>query len=267
MSKGTLSVQLYTFREAYQHDAPGTLERVAEMGFKYVEPFGLGAIGQPAAGRLERARLLANHLKSSGLKVSSAHTAAPVGPHAESILDELSLLGVKLAVVPAPGQISGYDVDSLATLQGTLRLAELLCEAQAAAASRGMELAFHNHWWEWNTRFENGQYPYDVLLEGCPEVVIEMDIYWAHVAGQNPAQLLERFGDRVKAIHLKDGPGVPRVEAVQLPLGEGIVDYQAALGATAARWHVLELDTSPDPFRDVQLGAQRLMAEKWSGWK
>ena len=40
--RGTLSVQMYSFRDAAQADPTATVARVAALGFRYVEPFGIG---------------------------------------------------------------------------------------------------------------------------------------------------------------------------------------------------------------------------------
>ena len=58
MTPGILSVQLYTFRDAYAADAAGTIARIAGMGFKYIEPFGIGNHGLSNADKVERAQQL-----------------------------------------------------------------------------------------------------------------------------------------------------------------------------------------------------------------
>ena len=69
-----------------------------------------------------------------------------------------------------------------------------------------------------------------------------MDTYWAAVGGQNPADLLARLGDRVKFIHIKDGP-VTADPTSQLAVGNGkmpVWDVLAAAGSLEAG--VIELD-------------------------
>jgi sugar phosphate isomerase/epimerase len=39
-----------------------------------------------------------------------------------------------------------------------------------------------------------------------PAVVLEVDTYWVAVGGQGPVDILTELGDRVKFIHIKDGP-------------------------------------------------------------
>ena len=41
-------------------------------------------------------------------------------------------------------------------------------------------------------------------------VLLEVDTYWAAVGGQDVPALLGRLGDRVRYLHVKDGPVVDR---------------------------------------------------------
>ncbi|ULH17221.1 sugar phosphate isomerase/epimerase (plasmid) [Deinococcus sp. KNUC1210] len=264
---GTLSVQLYTFRDAVAQDTPGSIARLAQLGFRYVEPFGLGTRHRSAAERMESVKTLRRTLDEHGIQASSVHAAAPVGPETEAILDELEVLGSRLTVVSWPGEVWGFERDALATLEGTQRFAEAMNTAAANAAGRGLKLGYHNHWWEWNT-LENGQSAYDTLLSLLdPAVFTEVDTYWAQTAGQDPATLLHALGGRTLALHLKDGPAQPEVP--QVPLGGGVVDYRAAImAAPSARWHVLEMDASAgDAFEDVGQSAQTLIAAGLSAWE
>ncbi|WP_295815713.1 sugar phosphate isomerase/epimerase [uncultured Deinococcus sp.] len=263
---GTLSVQLYTFRDAYAADPAGTIARVAGMGFKYIEPFGIGNHGLSNADKVGRAKELRALLDANGLQAPTAHTAAPMGENAEAVLDAIEALGTTMPVISWPGEVPGFERNVMDTKDGTERFADALSEASGHARSRGLSLGYHNHWWEWS-QFE-GQYAYDLLLSRVsPDVFVEMDTYWAHTGGQDMPALIRRLGNRVKALHLKDGPATP--EADQTPLGTGKVDYAAAIAAApAARWHVLEMDrTAGDVFAEVGQSAQTLIDQGVSSWQ
>ncbi|GGJ70688.1 sugar phosphate isomerase/epimerase family protein [Deinococcus aquiradiocola] len=265
-SRGTLSVQLYTFRDAYAADPGGTLARLARTGFRYVEPFGVGSNNQPAADRVSGATALRGLLDEHGLSASSAHTGAPVGPDADSMLDAIEALGVQTVVISWPGEVPGFERDVMSTLDGTLRFADALNEAADRAAARGVRLGFHNHWWEW-TVFADGRSAYDTLLQALrPEVFMEVDAYWAQTAGQSPAALVGQLGERVRLLHLKDGPAEP--DAAQVPLGGGVIDNLAVIRAAPwVRWHVLEMDrTDGDVFAEVRQSARTLIEAGVSDW-
>ncbi len=73
-----------------------------------------------------------------------------------------------------------------------------------------MRVGYHNHWWEVERDFD-GRHGLEVLADHlAPEVVLEVDTYWATVGGADVPALLGRLGDRVVALHIKDGDGTPR---------------------------------------------------------
>lgn len=266
MTPGTLSVQLYTFRDAYAQNPEKTMARVADLGFRYVEPFGVGSHSLSNADKLARAKELRALLDQHGLKASSAHVAAPIGPDVDAVLDALETLGCRLVVISWPGEVPGFERTVMDTREGTERFAAALNEAAANAAKRGLELGYHNHWWEWGDN--DGQYAYDRLLNLLdPGVALEVDAYWAHTGGQDVPALLRRLGGRVQALHIKDGPATP--EADQVPLGGGVVDNAAAIkAAPSARWHVMEMDrTAGDVFTEIRQGAEKLVQEGLSAWQ
>ena len=266
MTPGTLSVQLYTFRDAYAADAEGTIARIAGLGFKYIEPFGIGNHGLSNADKVAGAQKLRALLDANGIQAPTAHTAAPMGENADAVLDAIQALGTTLPVISWPGEVPGFERNVMDTQDGTERFADALNEASRHAQSRGLNLGYHNHWWEWE-QF-GGRYAYDLLLARLdPAVFLEIDTYWAHTGGQDMPALIRRLGDRVKALHLKDGPATP--EADQTPLGTGQVDYAAAVAAApSVRWHVLEMDrTAGDVFAEVGQSAQKLIQEGLSTWQ
>jgi sugar phosphate isomerase/epimerase len=73
-------------------------------------------------------------------------------------------------------------------------------------------------------------------------VLLEVDTYWAAVGGQDVAALLGRLGDRVRYLHVKDGPVVNR-EDFMTAVGSGRMPVAEILAASpSATWHVVELD-------------------------
>jgi len=73
-------------------------------------------------------------------------------------------------------------------------------------------------------------------------VLLEVDTYWAAVGGQDVPALLGRLGDRVRYLHVKDGPVVSR-DDFMTAVGAGRMPVAEILAASpSARWHVVELD-------------------------
>ena len=220
-----LSIQLWTVRrEIAELGMEATLQRLAELGYPAIEPAGLGGLAPTEF------KAVADGL---GLQISSAHVPLPVGPDANQVLDEQEAIGNRFL-------ISGGMAPDMATLDDTRRLADRFNEAAANAAARGMHIGMHNHWWEFDTVLDDGACPFDVLLDAT-DVFLEVDVYWAAVGGVDPAGLLKDLGDRVRYLHVKDGPIEPRTP--QTPVGAGKLDIGAVLEAAPAdAWQVVELD-------------------------
>jgi sugar phosphate isomerase/epimerase len=72
-------------------------------------------------------------------------------------------------------------------------------------------------------------------------VLLEVDTYWAAVGGQDVPALLGRLGDRVRYLHVKDGPITK--EEPMTAVGTGLMPIAEVLAAApSAEWHIVELD-------------------------
>lgn len=219
-------LQLYTLREECGRDLEATLAFVARCGYAGVEV---------AALHERSARELRALLDADGLAVASLH-ALPFGDAAERALDDAQALGAPLVVVPFA------HPDRFASASGVSALAGELNAACALTKTRRLRLGYHNHFWEWRA-LKDGRAAFDALVARLDSAVeLELDVYWATVAGRDPAALIAQHGARVTRLHLKDGPaGEP--ESPMTALGDGVVDLRGAMRAAAhADWMLVELD-------------------------
>lgn len=69
---------------------------------------------------------------------------------------------------------------------------------------------------------EEGYVPYDELVSRT-NLHLEIDTYWAYVAGKDPVALMEQYKDRLDFIHIKDGYADGR----GMPLGMGTAPVAA----------------------------------------
>ncbi len=170
------------------------------------------------------------------MKASSAHVAAASPDELNASLDELQPLGCDAVVVAFLPPAAFADRDSV------LRSAELLNIGSGVAASRGAALGYHNHFWEFQTMID-GRPAWDVFFEHLdPGVFAELDIYWAAVGGVDPAETCRSLGDRLRLVHVKDGPADDPSNPM-VAVGSGTLDIPGVLeAASAAAWHVVELD-------------------------
>ncbi len=220
-----IAVQMWTVRHAAQQDLLGTLQRLKALGYEAVETAGL--YGHTAA---EMRQMLA----SVGLGLASAHLRLPDEGPATALFAELVELGAP-AVFPSLHQEHFGDDAAIG------KAAERFNRAVPAAHDAGIELGYHNHWWEFTNR-ASGRVAYDLFLQRLdPSVTLEVDTYWAEVGGVDAAELVASLGERVHYLHIKDGP-IDQASP-QCAVGQGEMDIEEILRANpAVRWHVVELD-------------------------
>jgi sugar phosphate isomerase/epimerase len=219
-----LAVQLYSVRDQLAADRSGTLRRLAEIGYRAVEPY--DPITDPAGFRA-----IADDL---GLTVSSTH--APVlGERREEVAAGAAVIGTDTVIVPA------IPPDEFADAGGVARSAERLNATAAWAAGHGLRLGYHNHYWELISKI-GGRPALEVLADQlAPEVFLEVDVYWAATGGADVPELLGRLGDRVRYLHVKDGPAT--TDDPMTAVGAGVVPIPDILAAAPAdAWRVIELD-------------------------
>jgi sugar phosphate isomerase/epimerase len=229
------SLQLYTLRNTLQNDLPGTIKKVADIGFTQVEPYNFVAT----------ATELGAALKANGLTAPSGH-APLLSQDQDAIFAAAKELGITTVIdpyLPAEHWQSAEDIQATAAK---------LNAAAKKGAEYGIRVGYHNHAWELESIID-GQTALEYfagLLD--PELVLEVDTYWVAVGGQDPVELLERLGDRVKFIHIKDGPLNTDTKA-QLPAGQGkIAVWDVIAAATSLEVGVVEFDDySGDIFEGI----------------
>ena len=237
-----VGIQLYTLRDLLPGDVNGVLEALARAGIGEVETAGY-ADREPAA--------FAAALAAHGLAAPSAHAlprevvassamAADVAPFDALLADALAV-GHAYLVVP------WLPPDARPDRDGYLRLADTLNELGDQAKGLGVQLGYHNHDFEFDTFGTDRPAYFDFVERLDPAlVVMELDLYWATVAGYDPVDLFERYPGRFPLWHVKDGAGP---DWTQTAVGAGAIDWPRIFAASAAaglRHAFLEADHPPD---------------------
>lgn len=241
-----ISVQLYSLREAAAKDFIGVLKSVAAMGYVGVEPAGLFDL-KPA----EFLKIIAD----LGLVVSSNHGPWPNRNNLKQVIDTTLALNLKTA-------IGGFGPDDFKSLDAIKTTAETVNYMIDQLAPAGITLALHNHYWEFNLL--DGRCAYDYLLELCPRVKIELDIYWAANFGAcNPVEQIRRLRSRTVLLHVKDGLLVR--DTPHVAVGSGKMDIPACIGAAdlnQVEWLVVELDSCATDMRDAVAASYRYLTSQ-----
>jgi sugar phosphate isomerase/epimerase len=222
-----VSIQMWTVRQEAERSLKETLGKLSSIGYKAIETAGLYGLS-PSAMRAE--------LAESGLELSSAHTRLPEKDKADETFAEIAELGAPAAFISMLPAESFADDDAIG------RAADALNAVAPVAKSHGIELGYHNHWWEFG-RGQDGKLAFDKFVQRLgPDVTLEVDTYWAQVAGVDAAELVRSLGDRVHYLHIKDGPIEQRGDN-HTAVGDGKMDIDRVLGANSAvRWDIVELD-------------------------
>lgn len=186
-----IGVQLYTFRNQFKTDVPGTLEKISKMGLRFIE--GGGTYGMPMS---EYKTLLAkNDLKI----VSIGADFDKLENNLDSVIEEARSFGAEYVVcfwIPHKGNdFTAYDAN---------KAISVFNKAGKTLKENGLSLCYHPHGYEF--RPYNNETLFDHLLKNTnPEYVnYEMDVFWVKHPGQDPLALLKKYPDRFKLMHLKD---------------------------------------------------------------
>ncbi len=240
------SLQLYSVNSHLEADLDGTLARLSDIGLRNVEAFAFVDRADELAAAFTRHGIAAptGHAMLVAKEDTREGVTTPVPSHAETFA-AAKTLGMEYVIDPA--------VFDWSTREAVEETAAALNEAAKVAADHGLRVGYHNHAWELSNSIDgvSALEYFAGLLDD--EVVLEVDVYWAHIGGVDAPELLRRLGDRVKALHIKDGPQVdnPFVTDApfepaglgQLPAGQGSIPLAAALEATpSAEFAVIEFD-------------------------
>ncbi|MBS1528150.1 MAG: sugar phosphate isomerase/epimerase [Bacteroidetes bacterium] len=258
-NQARLSMQLYTVRDAIDKDPAGTLKRVADIGFKWIE-----TAFWPPNITLQQA---AKYIRDAGLSVSSSHIELPTdSAKKKTLLDTAKAYNSKKMIWHGWPEDKRYS-----SLEGTKELARIYNESHQFAKDNGLQFGLHNHWWEYRNKV-GGKFVYEVLLEEVnPDIFFEVDTYWVKVAGQNPSEIVAKLGKRAKMLHIKDGPArwndqLPKdIVEPMTPVGQGTQNFPAIVKAANGNteWMVVEMDkVSGDVFEALKESYDYLVKNK-----
>ncbi|WP_135849041.1 PQQ-dependent sugar dehydrogenase, partial [Serinibacter arcticus] len=221
------------------------LERLAEIGYENVEPYGANL--EPYAA--EDFRTLTDGL---GLSVLTSHYNTD-----EDTFDDT------LAYVETLGQSwvgsGGFAEPGIGTLTETLATAETMDRLGARSVEAGVGKFFgHNHGSEFTTTYPAGDHAeeelsaWELLVERteAENVTFQLDVAWAAHAGVDVVALLEEHGDRVELLHVKDAIDLGAADGPTfVNLGEGDVPLEAILAKAeevGVELYTVEYDRAED---------------------
>ncbi len=233
-----ISFQLYSARNF--PPLTDTLSNLARLGYNQVEGFG---------GLYADAASLANALKANGLSMPTGHFGLDMLEDTATAMKTAEILGIKTLFCPAipPEQRSQDEAD-------WVKLAEKLAVLGETYKKAGFGFGWHNHDFEFKPT-ASGKLPMEILLDTASDIEWECDVAWVVKGGHDPLTWIDRYADRVPAIHVKDI--APAGECVDedgwADVGHGTMDWQAILDGVRAKtkcqYFVMEHDNPSDVSR------------------
>ena len=234
-----LSYQLYTSREA---DHVATLANVKAAGYDAVEGFGPW-FDDPAASR--------DMLDAAGLPMASGHFALQmIEDDPAKVIDTARTMGIGHVYAPflmpddRPTDHAGWEA-----------FAQRLAQAGKPIVDAGLTFGWHNHDFEM-VDLGGGVCAEDLIVEAG--VSLELDLGWVFRAGVDPVAAINKYGDRIKALHIKDraAEGQNPDQDGWATVGQGVMDWPAILSAARAQGIDLFVVENDHPVDDVAFAAE-----------
>lgn len=202
-------IQLYSVKEDMGTDAQATIRSLAGYGYKQLEGFdgGKGILWgmQPAEFK--------TLMSDSGTNMVASHA---------NVFENLDAQGAQAAEVGMKYLICPW-IGPQKSLEDYKKKADEFNQIGEKLKSHGLRFAYHNH--DYSFVSQEGGLGQDILMDNTDPALVdfEMDIYWVHVAGINPADYMAKYPGRFRLCHIKDaeaGTGDPHQRGVLLGAGE-----------------------------------------------
>ena len=236
-----ISIQLFTLRNQLAIDLPGTLQRLAEIGYRRVEHAGFVGL---------TVTQFKAELDAAGIRATSGHVSIPqpfdATAWSASLQDALTLQS-RFIVHPffginfGTGQVTRDSATWAAFAHDLNRAGEM-------ARRVGLRLGYHNHNWEFFRLTDDpSRTAFDVLIEETdPRYVhFELDLFWSWRGAHDPVDILRRIDGRVRQYHVKD---MNQAGSFADP-GEGLIDFARIFRAQEVDEYVVERDDAGSPPR------------------
>ena len=220
----SVGLQLYTLRNEIQQDGvEATLERVAEIGYTWMEGFGYENGMILGKSPQEFSSIITN----LGMSLPSMHAVTELTTEGgkSAIMDAMRKAAEDSKTAGASYLVYAYLQDTERTsLDDYKRHAETFNQFGEICKEVGLQFAYHNHDFEFET-FDN-TVAYDYLIENTdPELVkFELDLYWITKAGRSPVEYFEKAQNRFPLWHVKDMNN--EEEKFFAPVGKGIINFE-----------------------------------------
>lgn len=139
------------------------------------------------------------------------------------------------------------------SIRGVRKFVKIFNEAAVIAERYGLKMCYHNHDWEFEKIGDTTAF--DIMLKELnTNITFCLDCYWAYVGGQDVPALINKIGNRLSILHLKDyqktSNGFKMCE-----LGKGSLNLKEFITCAekqGTKYSLVELDDSDDPMSEIK---------------
>lgn len=215
----SIGFQVWTIRKELVADFPGTLTRMAGMGYREVEmcsPLGYSDAGFEPLNRMSGTEMK-KIVEDAGLTCTSAHfNMGELREHLGDRINWAQELGMKQMIA------ASFWLPKDASIDDYRRAADELNAIGEKTKKEGIQMGFHNHHMEFEKR--NNELIYDALLDQVDPELVKMQFQVAVVdIGYKAEEYFRKYPGRFISAHLADYSSESKK---QVPVGQGIVDWK-----------------------------------------
>lgn len=254
-----IGLQLYSLRNEFKKDVPGTLAKIKQFNIKLIE--GGGTYGMP----MKEYQQLLKQNKLKMVSVGADFNQLDKSP--QTVVDNAKAFGAKYVMCAWVPHKSGDF-----TMQEIDKAIEVFNRSGKLLAENGIKLCYHPHGYEFRPYKEGTMFDYMASKTDPAYVNFEMDVFWVKHPGQDPVALLKKYPSRFLMLHLKDRrlgtPGnqdgrAPDETNVVLGQGDvGIADIMKEAKKIGVKYYFIE-DESPVAVEQIPLSLDFLRKLKF----
>jgi sugar phosphate isomerase/epimerase len=244
MTTAKTGIQLYTIRSEMAKDVPGSLKKLADIGYQELEFAGYFGHSPDEIKKM---------VADLGMTAPSSHMQRypdlPPGPQA--MIDDALTAGHEWLVW------AWFPPEERTPIEKWKQHADLFNSFGARCAKAGLKFAYHNHNFEFD--MVDGQRPYDVLMANTDPAVVhfELDMYWCEKGGANILETMKKYADRIAMVHVKDM--LPNGDMTDVSLGTiPFADIFATPGTAKIAHYFVENDDTKTPFESAAISQKAL---------
>ena len=217
--KMPIGFQVWTIKDSLIKDFPGTLKKMAALGYQSMEmcsPPGYESSGFGPLMKL-KAKEMKQIINDAGLICPSSHyNMGEFRDHLDERITFALESGQKQMI------LSSFGLPQNSTIDDWKKAADELNAYGARAKKAGIQMGFHNHHGEFQKI--NGTLIYDVLMNQFDPENVKMQFQVAVISiGYKASDYFRKFPGRFISAHLADWSDTKKAS---VPVGQGIVDWK-----------------------------------------